>query len=40
MNGEILINPLKTDSPLTIDDIDGPYNENLTLKNLILNRGL
>jgi len=40
MNGEILINPLKADSPLTINDIDGPYNENLTLKNLILNRGL
>ena len=40
MDGETLINGVKADSPLTINDIDGPYNENLALKNLILNRGL
>ena len=40
MNGEILITDLKADQPLTIEDIDGPYNETPSLKALILNRGL
>lgn len=40
MNGEKLIKDIKADEPLTIDHIDGPYNENIGLKNLILNRGL
>jgi sialic acid synthase SpsE len=40
MNGEKLQRPLKADERLTIDHIDGPYSENTTLKNLILNRGL
>jgi N-acetylneuraminate synthase len=40
MNGEKLINGILANAPLTINDIDGPYNENLELKNLILNRGL
>lgn len=40
MNGEVLINDLKAHQPLTIEDIDGPYNETPSLKALILNRGL
>lgn len=40
MNGEKLLHPLKADERLTIDHIDGPYSENIALKNLILNRGL
>lgn len=40
MNGEKLIAPLKANQPLSINHIDGPYNENAQLKNLILNRGL
>lgn len=40
MNGEKLIMPIKSNESLTIDHIDGPYNENPSLKTLILNRGL
>jgi N-acetylneuraminate synthase len=40
MNGEKLISDLSANSPLTINDIDGPYSENPALKALILNRGL
>jgi len=40
MNGEKLIMPIKSNESLTIDHIDGPYNENQSLKTLILNRGL
>ena len=40
MNGEKLQRPLKADERLTIDHIDGPYSENIALKNLILSRGL
>ena len=40
MNGEKLIIPIKANESLTIDHIDGPYNENPSLKKLILNRGL
>ena len=40
MNGEKLIMPIKSNESLTIDHIDGPYNENPVLKTLILNRGL
>jgi N-acetylneuraminate synthase len=40
MNGEKLIKPIKANESLTIDHIDGPYNENASLKQLILNRGL
>jgi N-acetylneuraminate synthase len=40
MNGENLIVDLKADQPLTINDVDGPYNDNFNLKKLILNRGL
>jgi N-acetylneuraminate synthase len=40
MNGEKLIAAIKADEPLTINHIDGPYNENEGLRQLILNRGL
>jgi N-acetylneuraminate synthase len=40
MNGEKLIIPIKANEPLTINHIDGPYNENEGLRNLILNRGV
>jgi N-acetylneuraminate synthase len=40
MNSEKLITNIKADQPLTINDIDGPYNENPILKKLIINRGL
>lgn len=40
MNGEELIAPLRADEALTIDHINGPYNSNGRLKQLILNRGL
>lgn len=40
MDGESLIQPLKSNQPLTISDIDGPYSENESLRKLILNRGV
>lgn len=40
MNGERLTMPIDADQPLTIDHIDGPYAENPTLRDLIMNRGL
>lgn len=40
MDGETLIQKIEVDQALTIEHIDGPYNENSTLKQLILNRGL
>lgn len=40
IDGENLIQGIKADEALTINHIDGPYNENPALKNLILNRGL
>ena len=40
INGEKLMKGLKADEALTINDIDGPYNENQKLKSLILERGL
>lgn len=40
MNGEKLVSGIRANEPLTINHIDGPYNENQSLKNLILNRGL
>lgn len=40
MNGEKLVLSIETDEPLTIKHIDGPYNENDYLRNLILNRGI
>lgn len=40
IDGERLIKGIKANEPLTIDHIDGPYNENANLKQLIINRGL
>jgi len=40
MNGEVLVQGIQTDQPLTISHIDGPYAENEDLKKLIENRGL
>jgi sialic acid synthase SpsE len=40
MNGEKLIIPIKANDPLSIDHIDGPYNEDPNLKNQIQMRGL
>lgn len=39
MNGERLTKSIKANEPLTIEHIDGPYAENQSLKQLILNRG-
>lgn len=40
MNGQTLKAPIQPDQPLTIDHVSGPYAENETLKQFILNRGL
>ncbi len=40
MNGEKLVAPIKANEALSVTHIDGPYNENESLRNLILNRGL
>lgn len=40
MNGEKLIAPIKANEALTVNHIDGPYNENESLRNLILSRGI
>ena len=40
MNGEKLVCPIKANQFLTVNHIDGPYNENQKLKELILNRGI
>jgi N-acetylneuraminate synthase len=40
VNGEKLIKNIKANEALTIDHIDGPYNENLDLKKIILERGI
>ena len=40
VNGEKLIKSIKANEALTIDHIDGPYNENIDLKKLILDRGI
>ena len=40
MNGEKLTKEIKAAEQLSINHIDGPYNENKSLKSLILNRGL
>jgi N-acetylneuraminate synthase len=40
MNGEKLTVPIRANEALSINHIDGPYNENSKLRNFILNRGL
>lgn len=39
MNGERLVKPISADEPLTVEHIDGPYNESEALRSLIMNRG-
>ena len=39
INGEKLTRDISLDQQLTINDIDGPYQENLSLRNFILDRG-
>ena len=40
MNGQVLKNGLKADAPLSIDDIQGEYSENVAIRNFIYQRGL
>jgi N-acetylneuraminate synthase len=40
MSGEVLLNSIKKDAPLNIDDIDSPYAYNESLKEKVLARGL
>jgi len=40
LNGLELVNPLKTNDPVTIDCVSGPYSEHEELRKLILNRGI
>lgn len=40
INGERLTRSISANEKLTIDHIDGPYSENSSLRDLILNRGL
>ncbi len=40
LNGEKILKDLYKDQPLTIDDIDGPYQKNQELRRLIKNRGI
>lgn len=40
LNGLILQQDLKSNQPVTINDINGPYNENESLRKLIENRGI
>lgn len=39
LNGEKLVKPIKKNAPLSINDIDGPYSKDESLKKLILERG-
>ena len=39
LNGGKLISKIKVNKPLMIGDIDGPYSENKSLKEIILKRG-
>jgi sialic acid synthase SpsE len=40
ITGLKLVSDVNVDSPLTINDIDGPYSENSSLRRLISDRGL
>ena len=40
VNGLTLLRDVKAGEPLTIDDVDGPYGSNTSLRNLILARGV
>lgn len=40
MNGQTLTAPIEPDEPLTINHVSGPYAQNASLKQLILDRGI
>lgn len=40
MRGEMLLRPLKKDSPIRIDDIESPYSQVASLRETIYKRGL
>jgi N-acetylneuraminate synthase len=40
INGERLTKSITSNEMLTVDHIDGPYNENPALRQLILDRGI
>jgi sialic acid synthase SpsE len=40
MDGEKLVQPIKANEPLMITHVDGPYNENPSLRALIESRGI
>jgi len=39
INGERVTNDIEAEKPLTIEDVDGPYNSSQDLKKMILERG-
>jgi len=39
INGERLTHPIRADERLTIDHVDGPYQQNPALRRTILERG-
>lgn len=40
IRGEVLLNSVKKDQKITIDDIDSPYSKNDEMRQLILDRGI
>jgi N-acetylneuraminate synthase len=40
MNGELLLNPVKADQAIRIDDIESPYSQIPSLRQTIYNRGM
>jgi N-acetylneuraminate synthase len=40
LNGLTITKDIKAGSPLTIDDVDGPYSSNPQLKSIIMDRGI
>ena len=40
MRGELLLNPLKKDAAIRIDDIESPYSQIPSLRQTIYKRGL
>jgi len=40
INGEILVKSINANEALNLDHVDGPYAENETLRQIIMNRGL
>jgi N-acetylneuraminate synthase len=40
LNGTQVLNLIEPGSPLTINDLTGPYSDNVEFKKMIMNRGL